>query len=322
MNALFGRGRPDFDELLKPGTAEARERVRILRERYKMNPEWMKETDDRYGPLVWQLPESHAIYWAYVALNKTDERKLKKEDLLACRRVIFQSLQLAFRRGRLVYPHKDSDEFVYAPNVDIVPQTDKAYLEILELEPEMRRNISQAHKNFIRWAVYYLYVYGRQGQAKYWWDYLKKTYPESVPPGLDLEQYALDRAQETMGETGHDDAKAVIVGFVRQGFLSAAMGEDARALSYLRFAELFRNRFQEALGPVSIDRVGLPELSEIKQGVLDEMLDPETGLDPVLAAQLRTNLGLPAPTPSSGTNAPAANITAPAPAASPQALAR
>jgi hypothetical protein len=179
--------------------------------------------------------------------------------------------------------------------VDIVPQANKAYLEIMELEPEMQRNLSTAHRNFIRWAVYYLYVYGRTNQANYWWNFLKETYPDSIPEGMDLEQYAFERAQETMGETGHDDAKAVIVGFIRQGFLSAAVGEDARALSYMRFAERHRNRYQESVGPISIDRVGLPEMDELKKGVLDELLDPETGLDPLLAAQLRTNLGLPAP---------------------------
>ncbi|MFO1499918.1 MAG: hypothetical protein U1G07_16265 [Verrucomicrobiota bacterium] len=108
MNAVFGRGRPDFGELMHPQTPEAIERAKLLREKYKMRPEWMKEVDDRYGPLEWHLPESHAIYWAYVALEKTEQRKLKREDLIMCRRVIFQSLQLAFRRGRLVYPVKNS----------------------------------------------------------------------------------------------------------------------------------------------------------------------------------------------------------------------
>ena len=89
-----------------------------------MNPDWMKEVDEQYGPLEWHLPESHAIYWAYIALHKTDPRKLKKEDLMQCRRVIFQSLQLAFRRGRIVYPNKKSNAFIYAPNLDIVPQAE------------------------------------------------------------------------------------------------------------------------------------------------------------------------------------------------------
>lgn len=294
MNDVFGRGRPNFEELLTPQTPEAQARVKLLREKYKMRPDWIKEVDQRYGPLEWHLPESHAIYWAWVALNKTDPRKLKKEELIQCRRIIFHSLQLSFRRGRIVYPYKDSDAFFYAPNVEIVAQADKAYEEMMELEPEMRDNIANGHKNFLRWAVYYLYVYGQTSQANSWWKELGKKYPAAIPPGLDLEQYALDRAQETVGETSRDDAKAVIVGFVREAFWNVAVGEDAKAVNYLRFAEKFRERFQEAVGPKSVERVGLPTMPEIKRAVLEELLDPEEGLEPALAAQLRTNLGLPA----------------------------
>jgi hypothetical protein len=307
MNALFGRGRPDFDQLINPQTPEAVQRAATLRERFKMDPAWMKEADERYGPLEWHLPESHAIYWAYIALNKTDQRKLKKEDLLTCRRVIFQSLQLAFRRGRLVYPTADTEFPLYAPNVDIVAQADKAYLEMMDAEPQARKNIATGHRNFLRWAVYYLYVYGQRGQAEIWWNKLREIYPDSVLPGQTLVDYALDRAQETVGETSHDDAKAVIVGLLREAFWNAAIGEDIQAENYLNFARRFRERFQEAVGEKSVDRVGLPELDEVKEAVLKEMLDPERGLEPVLAAQLRTNLGLPAGWLPGSTNAPPAN---------------
>jgi hypothetical protein len=321
MNKVFGRGKVNWDELLNPQTPEAKERVRLLREKFKMNPEWMKEVEDKYGPLEWHLPESSAIYWAYAALEKTDKRKLKKEEMITCRRVIFQSLQLAFRRGRLVYPNKNSDQFIYAPNLDIVPQTDKAYLEMMGQETTMYNNIANAHKNFLKWAVYYLYLYGRRTQANYWWKYMHEKYPDATPPNQDLEQYAFDRAQETVGETAHDDAKAMIEGFVRSGFISETMGEDDMATSYMNFAQKFRNRFEVAIGK-SEKRVGLPPLAKIKQEVLNQLLDPKTGLDPEMAAELRTKLGLPAasaetasPNPSDASAAPATN--APPAAASP-----
>src|ERR1051325_7036491 len=135
MDQVFGRGRPNWAELLHPDNPDAQKRVKLLEDTYKMNPAWMKEVDDHYGPLEWHLPESHAIYWAYIALEKTDKRKLKKEDLITCRRVIFQSLQLAFRWGRLVYPTKNSEAFMYAPNLNIVSQANKSYLQMMDEEP-------------------------------------------------------------------------------------------------------------------------------------------------------------------------------------------
>jgi hypothetical protein len=285
-----------------------------------MDPEWMKEVDDKYGPLEWHLPESHAIYWAYLALEKTDKKKLKKDDLITCRRVIFQSLQLAFRRGRLVYPDKSKDEFIYAPNLDIVPQANSAYLEMIGLEQQdfLKKNIANAHKNFLKWAVYYLYLYGRTAQADYWWKQMHQFYPDATPPGQDMRAFALERAKETVGETGHDDAKAMIEGLLTQGFYYLATEDDPQASDNLfNFAASLRARFQAELGPKSLPRVHLPELGQMKQEVLNRLL----AMDPTLAALLRSKLGLPAGTeaissPPSGatpsTNAPTANA-APAP---------
>jgi hypothetical protein len=61
----------------------------------------------------------------------------------------------------------------------------------------------------------------------------------------------------------------------------------------------------------------LPPLSDLKKEILDQLLDPENGLDRAVADQLRTRLNLPAGPPSTvpspqqpasgpSTNAPAA----------------
>src|SRR5689334_16549450 len=66
MTAVLGGGRPNYDELLHPQTDDARRRVQLLVEKYKMDPAMMKKVDDAYGPLEWRLPEASAIYWAMV----------------------------------------------------------------------------------------------------------------------------------------------------------------------------------------------------------------------------------------------------------------
>ena len=62
-----------------------------------MDPAIMREVDRLYGPLEWRLPEAHAIYWGHVGLKYS-----KKKDLITLRRVIYQSMQLAVLRGRLI----------------------------------------------------------------------------------------------------------------------------------------------------------------------------------------------------------------------------
>src|SRR6266487_4322728 len=46
MQRVFGGGRPNFDELLNPQTDDARARVKLLREKYKMDPATIKQADD------------------------------------------------------------------------------------------------------------------------------------------------------------------------------------------------------------------------------------------------------------------------------------
>src|SRR5213082_1824553 len=43
MAVVFGKAKPNLDELIQPQTADARERARLLREKYKMDPQFMKE---------------------------------------------------------------------------------------------------------------------------------------------------------------------------------------------------------------------------------------------------------------------------------------
>ncbi|MBI2946498.1 MAG: hypothetical protein HYY23_02560 [Verrucomicrobia bacterium] len=318
MNRLLGSGRPNYDELLNPQTDEAKARVQSLRERYKMDPRWMKEVDDRYGPLEWRLPETHAIYWAVVGTENVKDGILKDQDLINLRRVIFQSMQLAFHRGRLVFFTKGSSEFTTAPNLEIVARANRTYEEMIELEPNMRQNIETAHKNFLKTAVYFLYDYNRLTQAEEWFKYLRQKYPAAIPASQNLDDYALARVAEDINETSHDRVKGILEGMLESVFLNLAIDEDDLAVGYDRFAQRIWNRFMQEIGTISKERVGLPPLAQLKKQVLDRMLDPESGLEPQIANQLRTKLGLPAAAPSAtstnrppitppSTNAPATN---------------
>jgi hypothetical protein len=319
MAAVLGKsGRPNWDELIHPTTPEQIERARILREGYKMDPKWMKITDERYGPLEWRLPEAHAIYWAVRGLELTQDQELRQEDLIGLRRVIFQSLQLAFMRGRLIYPDKSGNEFVYGPNLEIVQQTSDAYLEQAALEPDKRDNILNAHKNFVGTAVYHLYTHNRKQAAQQWFDTLKKMYPEASTvagkPVDNLEDYALSRIAEDVGETDPNRVKTIIMGAFETAFMNYALRDDesdAVAVNHELFARRVWQRYQAAISSYEKNqqRVGLPPLALIREQTLQEVLGPDYGLEPTLAAQLRTRLNLPAD--YGQTNPPPAEVAAP-----------
>jgi hypothetical protein len=299
MTDVLGRNGPNWDELLNPKTPEAIERVRILREKYKMDPAWMKHVDELYGPLEWRLPDAHAIYWATKGLDLSKDQVLRKDEFIGLRRVIFQSLQLAFMRGRLIYPDKTGTEFVYGPNLNIVQQTSDAYLEQAQLEPDKADNIRNAHKNFLGTAVYHLYTHNRKQAAQHWYAVLRQMYPRAIPDkSMTVDDYALSRIQEDIGETDPNRVKTIIMGALQTAYMNEALGDEESynvGVNHEVFARRVWQRYMNEVGKYDAGkgRVSLPPFELIEEEVLKDLLNPETGLDPLLAAQLRTVKNLP-----------------------------
>jgi hypothetical protein len=318
---LFGHKKANFDELINPQTPEQKERARLLREKYKLDPVVMKEVDQKYGPLEWRLPEAHAVYWGYYGLEKCTTEPLKKDDFITLRRLIFQSLQTAFHRGRIIYPTPNSEMFIYGPNLDIVKHVSDAYLEQAALEPDKNQHIITGHRNFLTTAVYFLYSYGRTDAARQWYAYLKEKYPDAPgTKGKTMEEYAFDRVQEEVGSTDPNRIRAVLEGYLEQHYMDLAIGEEDHGAVMLALANKIHDRYMSAVGSNGQDRTWLPALKVTQEVVLKRLLSPEYGLDPALRAQLLTRLGLPqdygqgiltnAPTVMQSTNvAPATNVT-------------
>ncbi len=205
MTTVLGK-KPNLDELINPTSAEALQRLNLLTNKYKMDPKFMKQVDELYGPLEWRLPEASAIYWAALGLEKARENptKIKPDELIQLRRVIYQSMQLAFQRGKLT-----DDEFTrsfdFGPNLDIVAKVSAAYEQAIKDEPGMQANIENAHRNLLGNAVYFFYANDRIPDALKWYRYLGEKYPnkallsnrpDSLPGKITLEEFALGRIVE------------------------------------------------------------------------------------------------------------------------------
>ena len=308
MSSVLGTNytKVNWEALIHPTTEAELQRTTLLTNKYKLDPKFMKEVDQRYGPLEWRLPEAHAIYWAALGLEKAklNERKINPEELITLRRVIYQSMQLSFQRGRLV-ANQFQKKFEFGPNLDIIPKVSAAYEEAMVEDEKNRDHISKAHKNLLKDVVYFLYTYNREKDAAYWFKYLREKYPEAIPANKTLDDYAVDRVQEEMGDTSRDRMKAMLEGMIASSFYNLAIDEDDRAVALDRLAQRAWTRFQTKIGG-SEERVGLRPLPEIKKEILNRVLDPEHGFPPEMRGVLRTKLRMPAesaPAPAS-TNAP------------------
>jgi hypothetical protein len=317
MAKVFDKKTPNLEELIHPQTADQKERARLLRETYKMDPQFMKEVDERYGPLEWRLPEAHAIYWAAMGLKKAAENptKVKEDDLITLRRVIYQSMLLSFQRGRLV-TNPFAKSFEFGPNLDIIPKVSYAYEQAAREDAKNHDHILKAHRNFLRDAVYFLYVYNRLPDAAQWFKYLATNYPDktlldnntnSFPANLTLDKYAVARVQGDISESGgRDRTEGVMEGLLVNSYRSMVLAEDAAAAGFKLLARQVWIAYQREIPEVRMAAIGLRPFEEIDQEVRRRMLDSETGEPPEVRALLRAKLGQP-PEPSTSpatTNAP------------------
>jgi len=304
--------------LADPQDDAMRARATLLRERYKMDPQFVLELDQRYGPLDWRMPETHAIYWASVGLERArlHPERVKKEDLMTLRRVVYQSMQLAFQRGRLV-PTPVEKRFEYGPNLAIIDKVDAAYEAQMAEDPVNRNHISTGHRNFLRDATYFLFLQNREADAAKWFKVLADKYPDktiidgdtnSFPRNVTLDDYTFAKLQEAVGETSEVGMKNALEGLTVNSFMSLLGGDEERAAGFNRLAELAHTRYQSKVTARN-NQIDMPPLANIRRDVLDRMLTPGTGLPDELAAELATRLDVPLP--PRATNAPPSVTNAP-----------
>jgi hypothetical protein len=327
MEEVFGGKHPDFEALIHPRTPDEINRAKILREKYKLDPEFMKQVDEEYGPLEWRLPEAQAIYWAAQGLKRAADNPSKiapTDDLIVLRRVIYQCMQLSWQRGRVV-DNPFSDELEFAPNLEMIPKVNDTYLKMYaeESDPNQKNGILKAHRNFLRQAIYSFYVYNRIADAAKWFKYLGEKYPDktiidgdfnSYPRNVTLDQYAVACVQEDINDMSPDRMRATLEGLLITSYMSRITDQDDRADGLQRLALKAWQSYQSKIPAARGDPLRVPPLREIDRDVRSRLLNPTNGLPAEAQAILRTKLNLPAEKPvgttnqvemdSRGTNAP------------------
>jgi len=176
----------------------------------------------------------------------------------------------------------------------------------------MRDNISKAHRNFLRDAVYFLYENNRLAEANRWFKYLGGKYPDqpiidgqpdSLPKNLTLDEYAVAVVQIDIGETSQERVTSAVQGLLTRSYYALAMGQDDRYEILKRLTIKVYERYRaKTAGSRGDLRIPLPPFDTLKNTVLQRLLDPQQGLPFAARAGLRTQLGLPAES-SATTNA-------------------
>jgi len=305
MAPLFGADGADFASLLQPNNTNAM----VLRTKYKIDPAFAEKMNVLYGPLDWRLPEAHAIYWGAYGLEKAKAHpdKVKAEELIQLRRNIYQSMLQAFYHGRFI-ADPFAETYSLGPNLDLIPKVNDAYETMMQEDPQNRDHIAIAHRNFLRNAVYFLYGVNRVADAEKWFRLLGEKYPDkpiidrdpnSLPRNVSLDDYAVTRFQEDVGDTSQERTTADVQALLAQGYYALAIGQNDRYAGFRLLAIKIYQHYQAAISDVKSNqqRIGLPPFADLDRAVLDRMLDPQHEVMPyAIRAVIRSQLGMPGET--------------------------
>lgn len=285
MEDAVGKGPQVYQTLMNSEDPEDIDRLRKLRENFRLDPEIMVEVDEQFGPLDWRLPETHAIYWAYLGLEVA-----KEDQKMTLRRSIYQSMQLAFQRGRLI-ENEFTGTYEFGPNLNLIDKVNSAYELMKEEQPDMADHIGTGHRNFLREAVYFLYTHSRMTEAQEWFSYLKELYPEGVPQGMTLDEYAVSRVTEVAGDTSSPRTISVLQGLVSRSYYLLAIGEDDQATGHMDLARTIHTTYNRKVK--DNERVAIPEFDMIRTEILNNILNSQADTNAEVVARLKSALGLP-----------------------------
>ena len=284
-------GRPDFPALLNPQTPEQRQRVQKLRDEFHMDPAFVQEIDQKFGPLDWRLPDAHAIYWAEMGV-----RNGTKGDKDLIERFAYSLMRSACQQGGTLPPwitNVTAENFMLWPNLALVTNSVASFDRVADDFPEDKKYIVRnAEKNFIKEEVVILYEYNRIAEASHWFNYMRDTISNSVPAGLTMDEFAFSTIQSEINELDPIKAKAFICGEITQEYLCLLSGgSEEDAANFRNVAARYWQSYQRRLPEGDNGkRIALRPLQEIRDEQLGLM---ETWLSPQAGALLRNLLGYP-----------------------------
>ena len=243
-------------------------------------------------PLNWENPGAHAIYWAALGLKVAGRPAQYRVDEKNTDRIVFHSLQMLYRRGRVVlYDEPEQGTAVFLlPDLRMFDVCDRFWKEIIakyeEFEGGNPKAVRGGHKNFLENAVLMFYQSGhtrkaaeiyRQLQTQHKYDEQGFVRTEYEAPMM---RFVRNRLKEELESISVQDATEFIVSVLREGYFRYALRDDDEAAGRENMAREVYELYQEEMGRQEQERVGLPSLDRLRYGAfimfLEDAMYPET----------------------------------------------
>jgi len=95
----------------------------------RLDVKYMADLENRFGPLDWRMPDSHALYWADSGIEFANEA-----ERLLCERAIYSALIRGTYYGRFA-GNLDAGQWRSLPNIELEQKTVEYLKQIKRLSP-------------------------------------------------------------------------------------------------------------------------------------------------------------------------------------------
>ena len=258
-------------------------RAELLRTRLKLEPARMVEIDRKYGKMDWRVPESQAIYWATVGVEKS-VAKTGKPDI-SCLRIISHGLQAGFRSGRLLTVDATGETISSIPNLNL---TDSAYAMFEQGENEFKasgagNSFRSAKINYLKDAIPLIYIYGNVTKAQEFFDRLISV--DGPQKQNNLDEFVMVHYAEDVRDADVKKASAVITGLVQRAIFNLLVGQRDSAVTNERLAKYIHRIYTQK--NLDVKRNTLAPFAEIKKGVVNNL---RNNLPPMMKTLLEAEI--------------------------------
>ncbi len=146
-------------------------RAAWLRSGYGVDPAEVVRINNKYGRLDWRLPNSYAVYWGMLGIERSRERKS-----IDCERIVNNALKSSFIDGRLlVFGGNDFQGFMTVPNLNLADSVRTIFYD--SYKNNTSSSFKSAYMNFMIDAILIYYNYGAYEKSNEYLNLMRKEFP-------------------------------------------------------------------------------------------------------------------------------------------------
>ncbi len=263
-------------------------RAQLLWNEYKMDPQWMLDLMNQYGPFDWRLVWPHSLYWAtygYHVIDGTPLASLVRFDSFNDTRIVIQSLQQLTWGGRLTYIENpeapDEPTLRYFPDERYMEAVQQEYLRYIERwrkgssvpVPFEANPYRTGHTNYLVQSVMLMYPLGHVEQCQTMLTYLRDGYKLTGEPwDMEVEDFIVHTIKNTT-VMAQDEAMSQISPAISTACLRRLGGDEKGYLKSIDWAKRVHRLYQETHPPTA----QLPPMPDIQANATAILLaDPRS----------------------------------------------